>query len=212
MRKTTDAQKIAWAVALTATSLVVAAPGSKGAWAAGYLYSVDNDTQQNGVAVIERNADGSLTEIPGSPFPTGGTGLGGGDIDQQGVIQTEGSYVLAVNPRSNSVAVLRKDEDGKLTPVAGSPFPSGGPAPLSLTVHGDLVYVSNQAPSFAHPSTAPNIMGFRMGHEGTLTPIANSTIAFPAGQGPAQVAFSPGGETVVVTSGFQAEAASNVNA
>src|SRR5215813_3233240 len=111
----------------------------------GYLYTVNNDTQQNGIAVLERNADGSLKEIAGSPFPTGGKGLSGGDIDQQGAIRIYGNYVLAVNPGSDSVAVLRKGEDGKLTPVAGSPFPSGGSGPLSLTVRGDLVYVANQA-------------------------------------------------------------------
>jgi hypothetical protein len=43
------------------------------------------------------------------------------------------------------VAVLRID-GGRLTPVAGSPFASGGVIPLSVTAHGDLVYVANQAP------------------------------------------------------------------
>src|SRR5215510_2305564 len=177
----------------------------------GYLYTVNNDTQQNGIAVLERNADGSLKEVAGSPFPTGGKGLSGGDIDQQGAIRVYGNYVLAVNPGSDSVAVLIKGEDGKLTPVQGSPFPSGGSAPLSLTIRGDLVYVANQAPPFANPTSAPNIMGFRIGNDGKLTPIANSKISFPVGHGPAQVEFSPSGETVVVTSGFQDEATSSVH-
>jgi len=178
----------------------------------GYLlYTVNNDTQQNGIAVLERNADGSLKEVAGSPFPTGGKGLSGGDIDQQGAIRVYGTYVLAVNAGSDSVAVLRKGEDGKLTPVTGSPFPSGGSAPLSLTVRGDLVYVANQAPPFANPTSAPNIMGFKLGSDGRLTPIAHSKITFPAGHGPAQVEFSPSGETVVLTSGFQDEATSNVH-
>jgi len=177
----------------------------------GYLYTVNNDIQQNGIAVLGRNADGSLNEVAGSPFPTGGKGLSGGDIDQQGAIRVYRNYVLAVNPGSDSVAVLRKGEDGKLTPIAGSPFPSGGSAPLSLTVRGDLVYVANQAPPFANPTSPPNIMGFKIGHDGKLTPIANSKISFPAGHGPAQVEFSPSGETVVVTSGFQDEATSVVN-
>ena len=74
------------------------------------------------------------------------------------------------------------------------------------------MYVSNQAPPFAKPSSAPNIMGFKMSRDGKLTPIPNSKITFPAGHGPAQVEFSPSGGTLVVTSGFQDEATSNVHA
>src|SRR5262245_37401585 len=54
-------------------------------------------------------------------------------------------------------------------------------------------------------------MGFKLGGDGRLTPIAHSKITFPAGHGPAQVEFSPSGETVVLTSGFQDEATSNVH-
>ncbi len=184
---------------------------ARDAAATGYLYTINNDTKQNAVIVLERKADGSLTEVPGSPFSTGGKGLTGGDIDEQGAIRVHGDFVLAVNPGSDSVAVLRKSEGGKLTPVAGSPFQSGGSGPLSLTIHGDLVYVANQAPPFASPSGPPNLMGFRLSKEGKLTPIANSKITFAEGHGPAQVEFSPDGKTVVVTSGFQDEQTSRVH-
>src|SRR5947208_9065231 len=100
--------------------------------ATGYLYTVTNDTKQNGVAVLQQNVDGSLTEIPGSPFPAGGKGLSGGDIDQQGAIRVHGPYVLAVNPGSNSIAVFHKDDGGGLTPVAVSPFPWRGCCTLTL--------------------------------------------------------------------------------
>lgn len=181
------------------------------ATAPGHVYTVNNDIRHNGVVVLERRTDGSLTQVAGSPFPTGGKGLGGGDIDQQGAIRVHGAFVFAVNPGSDSVAVLRKSEDGGLRPVAGSPFPAGGQAPLSITVRGDLVYVANQAPAFAHPTSAPSLMGFRLAKDGALTPIEHSKITFPAGFGPAQVAFSPGGETVAVTSGFQSQATSRVH-
>jgi len=177
----------------------------------GYVYTINNDIQQNGVAVFARHVDGTLTPVGASPFPTGGKGLGGGDIDQQGAIRVHGDYVLAVNPGSDSVAVLRKGANGALMAVTGSPFPSGGPAPISLTISGDLVYVANQAPPFANPAGAPNLMGFRIDGNGKLTPITHSMITFPKGEGPAQVEFGPGGETVAVTSGFQNEATSRVH-
>jgi 6-phosphogluconolactonase (cycloisomerase 2 family) len=205
VRKSAGAASLVLAALLAAGSLGVR-PAE-----AGYIYSVNNDTGQNAVAVFEQHADGSLTEVPGSPFATGGKGLAGGDIDQQGAVRVSGGYVLAVNPGSDSVAVLRMGENGSLVPVAGSPFPSQGPVPLSLTVHGDLVYVANQAPPFANPSATPNVAGFRMDRDGKLSPIANSRIAFPAGHGPAQVEFSPDGTMVAVTSGFQEEATSSVH-
>jgi DNA-binding beta-propeller fold protein YncE len=186
--------------------------GCSGALAADYVYTINNDIGHNGVAVLERTPDGSLREVPGSPFPTGGKGLGGGLIGQQGAIGIDGDYLLAVNPGSNTVAVMRKGDDGSLTPVAGSPFPSGGSAPVSVTIHGTLVYVANQAPLFAKPSHHPNITGFRIDNGGRLKPIANSTRMFPVGQGPAEVSFSPGGDAIVVSSGFREEETSRLHA
>src|SRR5262249_23987748 len=152
-------QKISLAVALF--TILLTPTHAKSDSVVGYLYTIDNDLHQNGVAVLARNADGSLKPVAGSPFLTGGKGLTGGDIDQQGAIRVHGDYVLAVNPGSDSVAVLRKSDDGKLTAVPGSPFPSGGSSPLSLTVRGDLVYVANQAAPFANPKSQPNIVGFK---------------------------------------------------
>src|SRR5262249_5160865 len=129
-RNRASLHRIGFVAALAVAFLMMGVHASSNS-VVGYLYTVNNDTQQNGIAVLERNADGSLKEVAGSPFPTGGKGLSGGDIDQQGAIRVYGNYVLAVNPGSDSVAVLRKGEDGKLTPVAGSPFQSGGSAPLS---------------------------------------------------------------------------------
>lgn len=210
MKGITWVQGLIRTITLVLPSLVALVYFSSSAPATGYLYTINNDTQQNGVVVLKQQMDGSLTEVAGSPFSTGGKGLSGGDIDEQGAIRVHGNYVLAVNPGSNSVAVLGKGDGGKLLPVQGSPFPSEGSAPLSLTIHGDLVYVANQAPAFAHPSSAPNIVGFRLNNDGKLTPIANSQISFPVGYGPAQVEFSPDGELVAVTAGFQGTETSKV--
>ena len=176
-----------------------------------YIYTINNDLANNGVVALKRSADGLIAEVLGSPFSTGGKGLSGGDIDEQGAIRVHGEFVLAVNPGSNSVAVLRKQSGGKLMAVPGSPFPSGGSHPLSLTVHKNLVYVANQAAEWGNPASAPNLVGFHMDSDGRLTPIPGSRIEFPRGAGPAQVEFSPTGENVVVTSGFQGENASRIH-
>lgn len=193
------------AALLTAGGLGAAPPASAGS--NGYAYTLNNDGIQNAVVVLSRNDDGTLTEAAGSPVATGGRGLvvpAGGDFDAQGSMRVHGKYVLAVNAGSNSVAVLLID-GGRLTPVDGSPFASGGVTPLSVTAHGDLVYVANQAIPFMNPNASPNVTGFRMSADGRLTPIPGSTVEFPAGQGPAQVEFSPSGAVLAVTAGFQAD-------
>lgn len=171
---------------------------------AGHVYTLNNDPANNMLAVYTRAGDGSLMPAAAGPVALKGKGLAGGDIDEQGAIRIHGEFVLAANPGSNTIAVLRRQGD-RLMHVPGSPFPSGGDTPLSLTAHNDIVYVANQAAAFANPKSAPNITGFRLTSQGALEPLANSTIAFPAGQGPAQVEFSPNGRTLVATAGFQAD-------
>lgn len=171
---------------------------------ASFVYTLDNDPLRNSVAVYRRGSDGTLLPLVGSPFNAAGKGLSGGDIDEQGAIRVAGKYVLAVNPGSDSIAVFEKSSRGLLH-VEGSPFPSGGSTPLSLTVHGDMVYVANQAAEFAHPQSLPNITGFRLMTNGRLMPIAGSTVNLPKGMGPAEVEFSANGNLLVATAGFQAD-------
>ena len=86
-------------IALAAATAAVAAPASAATnhhalWAhpggapdAGYVYLNDNTAVANTIAGFERDADGSLTPLPGSPFAAGGTGTGAG-LASQGAIQT----------------------------------------------------------------------------------------------------------------------------
>ena len=73
----------------------------------GHAYVNDNTATSNTVAGFDRHADGSLTPIPGSPFPTGGAGSGAG-LASQGAIQlsSDGRYLLAVDAASNQISVL----------------------------------------------------------------------------------------------------------
>jgi 6-phosphogluconolactonase (cycloisomerase 2 family) len=169
---------------------------------AGFVYTLDNDPQRNSIAVYRRGKDGSLMPLVGSPFNAGGRGLLGGDIDEQGAIRSTGNFILAVNPGSDTIAVLEKTSRGLLH-VEGSPFPSGGSTPLSLAVHDDMVYVANQAAEFASPKSAPNIAGFKLLKNGKLMRVSGSVAELPKGMGPAQVEFAANGRVIVVTAGFQ---------
>src|SRR3954468_16047485 len=74
----------------------------------GQVYVNDNIAVANTVAGFDRHADGSLTPISGSPFPTGGAGTGA-TVPSQGALQRsdDGKYLLAVDAGSNEISVLR---------------------------------------------------------------------------------------------------------
>ncbi len=158
----------------------------------GHAYVDDNTAASNTVAGFDRHADGSLTPIPGSPFPAGGVGLGAG-LASQGAIQlsSDGRYLLAVDAKSNQISVLRLRLKG-VPQLVGSPVSSGGSEPFSIAVSGNLVYVANAGAS------ETNVTGFRLAPNGVLSPLASSTVALPAGSGPDDVLFDPRGRKLVV--------------
>jgi 6-phosphogluconolactonase len=171
-------------LALAAT----AGPAGAGKGVAGAVYTLSNPAGGNAVLVFSRAPDGTLT--PGGSFPTGGLGTGVG-LGSQGavVLSDNGKNLFAVDPGSNELAAfdVKKDQLELVSHV-----PSGGVMPISVTVHGDLVYVLNGG-------GAANITGFRFRH-GDLVPIAGSTQPLSAAApGPAQIQFDPHGRVLAVT-------------
>src|SRR5712672_1833787 len=107
-------------VCLLAMLAGAAAIGSSTAAAAtspvvGHVYVNDDTAGTNTIAGFNRHADGALTPMAGSPFPAGGAGAGGG-VGSQGALQVAagGHFLLAVDPGSNQVKVLRIKSSGAL--------------------------------------------------------------------------------------------------
>jgi 6-phosphogluconolactonase (cycloisomerase 2 family) len=129
----------------------------------GSVYTLTNSTAGNTVAVFERAKDGTLT--PNGTYPTGGTGTGANLGSQGAVILSEnGHHLFAVNAGSNSISQFRITHDGLDWQAT---VPSGGASPISLTLHGRVLYVLNAG-------GAGNISGFVVKRNG-LTPLAGST-------------------------------------
>lgn len=162
----------------------------------GHVYVNDNTAPNNTIAAFDRNSDGTLTAVPGSPFAAGGAGTGTG-IGSQGSLQEAvgGRYLLAVDAASDQVSVLAVGPDGSLTPVPGSPFSSGGGEPVSIAVHGSLVYVANDGDGTA----GTNYTGFRLGVFGRLSPLPGSTFTLPSGSEPGDVLFNATGGNLAGT-------------
>jgi 6-phosphogluconolactonase len=196
------------AAAIGALALAFAGSATHGAYAdgnstrgldphqivAGYVYVNDNTAASNTVAGFVRHEDGTLAPLAGSPFAAGGAGAGH-IIGSQGALQRSADhrYLLAADAGSNQIAVLRIRPDGTLEQAEGSPVSSGGDSPVSIAVHGNLVYVANSGGQQA------NYTGFTLNPGGHLTPLPNSTVALPAGTVIGDVLFNGDGTRLVGT-------------
>jgi 6-phosphogluconolactonase len=188
----------AFVTALGAGPGLIAASSSAGASpesrTVGHTYVNDNAAGANSLSAFDRHADGSLTPVPGSPFPIGGAGLGAG-LGSQGALQASPNhkFLLAVDAGSNQISVLRVTERGVPKP-AGPPVWSGGVEPVSIAInsHG-LVYVANVG------NGGSNYTGFRLTSRGNLIPVRHSTVAVPEGSGVGDVLFNATGNRVVGT-------------
>jgi 6-phosphogluconolactonase (cycloisomerase 2 family) len=167
-----------------------------------YVESNDYRDDQNKIIAYLNKGDGKLEELPASPFPAGGSGVGDPtqalgplDSDNQLKISSDGHFLLAVNAGSNTIAVFYIQDDGSLTAVPGSPFPSGGQTPVSIATKDNYVYVVNKAQDSVHKiTTKPNYTVFSIDYKGTLTPVPQSTIEISAGASPAQALVSNDGK------------------
>lgn len=171
---------------LIALAAVVAAFAAQSASAAsdtpGAVYTLTNAANGNAVAYFSRSAQGALTYV--GQFATGGNGVGA-NLGSQGAIalSDDGRALYAVNAGSNTVSSFAVEPSGlRLT----SQFPSGGVRPISVTVNGGLLYVLNAG--------SETISGFTTNG----VPLAGSTQHL-LGHNPAQIAFTPNGDELVVS-------------
>jgi 6-phosphogluconolactonase (cycloisomerase 2 family) len=149
----------------------------------------------NSILAFRRDHDGNLAPLPGSPFLTGGTGvvddslkLGPFDSDQNVISNPEHTLLFAVNSGSNSIAVFHIRHDGSLSPVEGSPFPSGGQNPVSVGLSNNILVVvnKNEDPRQNSSKSLPNYTSFRVTPQGKLIPVPHSTVAVAQGISPSQ--------------------------
>ena len=202
IRVTAAAAVAAAAVATAATPAFAGASSPAGVGEAGHAVFVQTDnTAGNRVVAYRRAADGTLT--PAGSYATGGRGgiLAGSVVDHtasQGSLTDDPRHGLlfAVNAGSDTISVFSVRGDRlALRQVLGS----GGTFPVSVAVHGDLVYVLNAL-------NGGSIQGYRV-HGGFLARIPGSHRALGLDPDatpqftttPGQIAFTPDGAQLVVT-------------
>ncbi|GHJ36997.1 beta-propeller fold lactonase family protein [Streptomyces sp. TS71-3] len=175
------------------------APGGPGAGGAAFVQT--DDTGGNQIVAYRRAEDGSLRQR--AVYGTGGRGgiLGGSVVDhlasQGSLTHDPGHHLLfAVNAGSDTVTVFSVDGDRLRRRQVIS---SGGTFPVSVAVHGDQVFVLNAR-------KGGSVQGYRLSGN-RLASVASwhrelhlDTGAAPEfTHTPAQVAFTPDGRRLVVT-------------
>jgi 6-phosphogluconolactonase (cycloisomerase 2 family) len=189
------------ALAITAPAYAASVPNHFPG-GAGHVVLVQTDnTAGNQLVVYDRAGDGALSRA--GAYATGGlggqtAGSAADHLSSQGPLgydQRDG-LVVAVNAGSNTVSVfgIHGDKLG-LHQVIGS----GGTFPVSVAVHGDLVYVLNA-------EKGGSVQGYRASF-GRLFPIPGSnrllgldpTATPQFTHTPGQVALSPDGSQLIVT-------------
>ncbi len=152
----------------------------------GQVFSLTNDVN-NAVVMYQRGTDGSLAQA--ASYPTNGKGTAMA-LGSQGALalSEDGRWLAAVNAASNDVSLFTVNNNGL---VFSGKAPSGGVMPISVTISRGLVFVVNAGGT-------PNILGFRIGHKGSLQPIPQSAQKL-TGQAPAQIGFNPQGDQLFVT-------------
>jgi DNA-binding beta-propeller fold protein YncE len=169
-----------------------------------YVHSNNPTPGKNAVLGYTRDPNtGELTEMPGSPFLTGGTGyynatdgLGPDDTDQEMVATPDHRFLYTVNQGSNTIAGFQIQANGSLQAVPGSPFPSGGVQPGSLGVDGAELFVANrgdQNPGGGGGTHAPNYTGFLILPNGSLIELPWTQLSMVAGSSPTQALIAPNG-------------------
>lgn len=152
------------------------------------VYTLSNGKAQNKVVSFVLR-DGRLQYD--QSFDTGGLGQPSiaGTVQGSIAVSDDGRFLFTVDAGSNEITSFRIGTDGLqfVNKVA-----SGGMEPVSLTVHGNLLFVLNEASS--------SISGLRITRNGALRSIPKSSAPLSGTNvGPAEISFDASGRVLMVT-------------
>ena len=148
------------------------------------VFAQTNDARANELVAFARDGEGRLEQS--GRYATGGRGTGTPHLPSQGSIAIDGGRLLVANAGSDEISFFTTDD----TPELIETIPSGGERPVSITIRGDRAYVLNAG--------SATVVGFALASDG-IAPVAKAQFALAAGADPAQISYSPAGDSLVVT-------------
>jgi hypothetical protein len=164
-------------------------------YAQSFVYTNNDVPEGNTITGFVVGANGSLAGIPGSPFATGGLGVGGGFFAANRIgTCVVGNLLYASNGGSGDVSGFSiNPSTGVLTAIPGSPFPVAGGSTFNGISLGCMP--DGQFLIAAH-GDANLITVFSIASNGALTPIAGSP--FSTTSSPDGIKISPNNKLLAV--------------
>lgn len=153
------------------------------------VFALTNVAEDNEVVLYRRATNGTLTLV--GRIATNGNGTGS-RLDSQGalILNENNTRLYACNAGNDTISVFAV---GNTKPTLIQVINSGGDMPVSLTIHGNLLYALNAG-------SGANIFGFTVNPDGTLTQLAGSFRRLSTLIGaPAEISFNPAGNVLIVT-------------
>lgn len=171
-----------------------------------FAYVVNSGSDN--ISTFSIAASGALTAVGGALPATG-------SVPKGVAVDPLGRYVYVVNSGDDTIsAYARNSSTGLLTPLANSPYASGGTAPSAIAIDptGKFVYVANFGVGGSVPGSITIFsIDTASATAGDLVPVASSTIATNVSS-PASISISPSGAYAYVANyGNDSVAAFDVN-
>jgi len=162
----------------------------------GAVYFASNPDGTNSVVALTRDLSTGLVTYLGS-FASGGNGTTAIQGSQAHAVVTRGSFLYAVNSGSGNFSTFKIGQDGQLTLIATTS--SGGVRPVSIAIHGNLLYVLNQGISASEEGgpVDAGILPFNIGTDGIPTP-AGSGVSLASADSPSDVIVTGNGQRLAV--------------
>jgi 6-phosphogluconolactonase (cycloisomerase 2 family) len=177
-------------------------PAGRFAYVANYncAYGEGCGSNPSSVAGYRINpVNGTFGLVPGGPFPAG---VGAYQV----TVDPTGKFAYVANFYSNDLSAYSIDaETGALSPLSGSPFPTGGERPVSVVVEptGRFLYVQNFYTDSAHAEGTSNVAGFQIDPlSGALTSLPGSPFELGTGSGDPSTLGEGSAHTMAVSGHF----------
>ena len=142
-----------------------------------YVYTNNEITGPNSVSAFLLNADGTLTQVNGSPFLTGGTGTGTGQFAANRITTVRkgsAAFVYVTNNNSGDVSAFSVDSSTGALTLIGAPVPivglPGNAMSVSASIDGNYLFAGG----------LQNITTFAIDGAGALTVKSSIAVASQA--------------------------------
>lgn len=159
-----------------------------------YLY-VNHDASTNYVSGFAIQTDGTLVELTGSPYVTGGAAAGGYFAANRIALATGKNLLFASNVADSTISVFSVNElNGTLTQV-GVPVASGA----TMSSSGSLAVSNDEKFLFVAHTFPGAISAFAISSNGALTPVTGSP--FSIGSSANGITLNVAGSVLYVADG-----------